>query len=242
MLREMSVTYGRSPGGYVWAVAEPAAGIVLLTLIFSIGFRSPPLGSNFPIFYATGLVPFMFYTDVSAKLAQSLTFSRNLLSYPSVTFVDALLGRYVLNLLTQLLVGYVIFAAILLLFETRTVLELDRVALSYAMAAVLALGVGTMNCVATSLFPVWRQVWSILNRPLLIISAIFFTFESVPEPYQSILWYNPLVHVVGAMRSAFYSSYDAAYVSPVYVFGLGLGLTAIGLVFLRRYHRDIINL
>jgi len=43
------------------------------------------------------------------------------------------------------------------------------------------------------------------------------------------------------MRSAFYISYEAEYVSPLYVFGTGLVLTVFGLLFLRRYHRDIIS-
>lgn len=241
MLREMSTTYGRSPGGYLWAVLEPVAGIAVLSLVFSVGFRTPPMGTNFPIFYATGMIPFLFYGDVSSKLSQSLNFSRQLLAYPSVTYVDAILARFILNVLTQLLVGYVVFTGLLILFETRTTLEIDRIVLSYAMAASLALGIGVMNALLISLFPIWQQVWGIVNRPLFIISGIFFTFESIPEPYRSYLWYNPLIHVVGFMRSAFYVSYDATYVSPLYIFGLSLVLSVVGLVFLRRYHRDIIN-
>jgi len=241
VLREMSTTYGRSPGGYLWAVLEPAAGIAVLSFVFSVGFRNPPIGTNFPIFYATGMIPFLFYGDISGKLSQSLNFSRQLLVYPSVTYVDAILARFILNVLTQLLVGYVVLSGLLLLFETRTTLEIDRIVLSYAMAASLALGIGVMNSVLISLFPIWQQIWSIVNRPLFIISGIFFLFETIPEPYRSYLWYNPLVHVIGTMRSAFYVSYEATYVSPAYVFGLSLTLLVFGLVFLRRYHRDIIN-
>ncbi len=241
MLREMSTTYGRSPGGYLWTVLEPAAGIAVLTAIFSLGFRNPPIGTNFAIFYATGMVPFMCYGGINIKIAQSINFSRQLLSYPSVTYVDALLGRLILNTLTQLLVGYIVFSGILLMFETRTTLELDRIILSYAMAISLGLGIGVLNSVLTSFFPLWQQIWSILTRPLFIISCIFFLFDTVPEPYRSYLWYNPLVHVIGIMRSAFYTSYDATYASPLYVFGISLVTLVLGLVFLRRYHRDIIN-
>lgn len=241
MLREMSTTYGRSPGGYLWAVLEPAAGIAVLSLIFSIGFRNPPMGTNFPIFYATGLVPFMFFTDISNKLSQSINFSRQLLAYPSVTYIDALLGRFVLNALTQLLVGYIVLLGILMAFETRTTLEMDRVIMAYAMSASLALGIGVMNALLISMFPVWQQVWGIVTRPLFLISGIIFTYERIPDPYQSYLWYNPLMHVTGEMRAAFYVSYEADYVFPMYVFGLSLILLVLGLVFLRRYHRDIIN-
>ena len=241
VLREMSVTYGRSPGGYLWAVLEPALGIFLLTFIFSLAFRSPPLGANFPLFYATGLIPFLFYAELSSKLSQSLKFSRQLLAYPAVTFTDAIAARLVLNTITLLFVGYLIFAGILALFDTRTVLDPVALVLAYAMTIALALGIGVMNCVLVSMIPVWAQVWSIVNRPLFIISCIFFLYDSVPEPWRSILWWNPIIHLVGQMRTAFYPTYDAVYVSPVYVFGLSLFLLTAGLVFLTRYSRDIIH-
>jgi len=240
ILREMATTYGRSPGGYIWAVAEPAAGILLLTLIFSLAFRSPPLGQNFPIFYATGVVPFMMFNDVSNKLAQALNFSRPLLAYPSVTFADAVIARFVLNVFTQVMVAYVTLGGIILIFDTRTVANLPAIALALAMSAVLALGVGTLNCFLMTRFALWQRAWSVLTRPLFIISCIFFLFESVPRPTRDFLWYNPLVHIIGQMRHGFYVNYDASYVSPLYVFGIGLGLTAFGLVLLARYHRRLL--
>ena len=85
ILREMATSYGRSPGGYAWAVLEPLAGIAPLTVVLSVAFHAPPLGSSFALFYATGLVPFLFYNEISTKVAQSINFSRPLLAYPSVT-------------------------------------------------------------------------------------------------------------------------------------------------------------
>ncbi|MFZ1726898.1 MAG: ABC transporter permease [Albidovulum sp.] len=241
VLREMATTYGRSPGGYLWTILEPVAGIALLTLAFSFTFVNPPIGTNFAIFYATGMVPFVAYLDMSAKIAGSIQFSKPLLTYPRVTFADALIGRFLTNGLTQLLSAYIIFTGMLLIFDTRTSPDLPQIALAMAMAAMLALGVGTMNCFLMSMLPIWQKTWAILNRPLFLISCIFFVFDGVPEPARSVLWYNPLVHVIGQMRHGFYPSYDALYVSPFYVFSLSLGLLALGLLFLRRYHNEILN-
>ena len=241
VLREMSSSYGRSPGGYLWAVLEPVAGIALLTLIFSTGFRSPPLGDNFAIFYATGMLPFQLFTSVSAAVAASILYSKALLSYPSVTYVDAILGRFILNILTQLVVSCLVFGGILLLFDTRTQLDIMTLLGAFSLAALLALGIGTLNCFLISMVPVWQRIWSVLTRPLFIISCIFFTFESIPMPYRDWLWYNPLVHVVGLARAAFYPSYDAQYASPVYVICVGAISLLVGLIFLHRYHRDILN-
>lgn len=241
VLREMVTTYGRSPGGYLWAVLEPVAGIALLTLIFSTSFRSPALGTNFPIFYATGMVPFLMYSDVSSKVALSLLFSKPLLAYPAVTYLDALIARFLVNMLTQLLVAYITLGGILLVFDTRLLPDYPTIVAAFGLTTLLALGIGTMNCYLFSRFPVWQRTWSIIMRPMFIISCIFFLFESIPQPYRDILWYNPLVHIVGLMRRGFYASYDASYVSILYLLGLSLGLFMAGLLLLRRHHRYLLN-
>lgn len=239
ILREMSSTYGRSAGGYIWVILEPVLGIALLTAIFSLGFKHPRLGSNFPIYYATGLLPFQFYSIISGKVAQAISYSRQLLTYPRVTFIDVIVARLILNILTQLIVGCILLTGIRMAFETRTTLDLSRVVLSYSMATALAVGVGTLSCFLSSMYPLWSRVWGIVTRPLFLISGTIFLYETIPEPYRGWLWYNPLIHVTGEMRAAFYFSYDAPYVTPSYVFGVSAVCLMAGLLLLRRFHRDI---
>ena len=43
------------------------------------------------------------------------------------------------------------------------------------------------------------------------------------------------------MRTGFYPSYAASYVSELYVIFLSLGLTAFGFLLLARFNRDILN-
>ncbi len=241
MLREMATTYGRSPGGYLWAVLEPVGGIAILTLIFSMGFNAPSLGTNFPIFYATGILPFMMFNSVCNRVSTSLLFSKALLAYPAVTFLDALLARFVVNTVTQAMVGYVVFGGILAIYDTRTLPDAALVAQSFALTAALALGIGTLNAYLIARFAVWQVIWSILTRPLFLISGIFFLFHAIPQPMQDMVWFNPLIHVVGIMRAGFYPTYDAGYVSVVYVLVVSLVSFALGLLLLRRSHRDLLG-
>ena len=241
VLREMSTTYGRSPGGYLWAVLEPVASIALLTFVFSLAFHLPPLGSNFPMFYATGFMPFILFNDVSNKLSQSITYSKHLLNFPRVTFIDVIVARMILSVLTKLLVSYLIFLGILSLYDTGTQLDLPHVMLSFVMAIAFGIGVGTLNCFLMSMYPIWRQAWSILTTPLMLISGVIVLIDSLPDQYSYYLTFNPLVHITAEMRVGFYYSYAAPFVSPIYVFGVSLALTAVGLLFLRRYYRDILE-
>ena len=238
ILREMSTTYGRSPGGYLWAILEPALGLTLLVAIFSTGLRTPALGTNFSIFYASGLMPFFTFLVVSNKVGQAVNFSKQLLSYPRVTIIDAVLARFILALLTQLLVSYLIIAAILTTMETRTVVILPAILSAFTMAAALGLGIGLLNAVLMAYYPVWQSTWAVITRPLILLSGVIFLHDRIPEPYREWLSWNPLVHVTGRSRTGFYYSYRGEYVSEVYVYGIALICGAVGLLFLRRYYRD----
>ena len=240
VLREMSTRYGRQPGGYVWAIAEPLAFILIMTVAFSLLLRSPSLGNSFVLFYATGYLPFQMYQSVSQNVSRAINFSRPLLSYPSVTWVDAIAARFLLATLTTALVSYIILAGILAVIETRVVLEAGPILASMGLAALLGLGVGTFNCLVMGLFPTYDLVWSILTRPLFIASGIFYIYEDLPETAQQILWWNPLLHISGHMRSGFFPMYDPEYVSLLYVGIFTLTPMSLGLLLLRRYNKDIL--
>ncbi|WP_420858521.1 ABC transporter permease [Marivivens marinus] len=242
VLREMSSTYGRHWGGYAWAVIEPAAMILVLALIFSVGFRTPALGTNFAIFMASGFLPFLLYTDVANKTAQSISYSRQLLSYPRVTFMDAILARLILTVLTRALVSMLILAFILGVYDTRTILDVPPILLSFGLAVLLGLGVGLQNAVLMTRFPIWRSLWGVLTRPLIFVSNVIFLIERFPEPFSSWLEWNPLVHIMALSRTGFYYSYRPDYISVGYVVGIALVLAVLGILFLRRYYRDFLEL
>lgn len=241
VLREMATTSGRASGGYLWAILEPAAGIALLTIVFSLAFRAPPLGTSFPVFYATGILPFMMYNDIGNRLGRAIRFSKPLLFYPRLTFADALLARFFLAVLTQIVVFCLVTTGVLLLADGGAILHVPSIVIAIAMTAALGIGIGTLNCFLFSQFPAWERIWGILNRPMFIISGIFFTFESVPPEYREYLWYNPLIHIIGQMRRGFYPTYEAPFVTHIYVFGIALVTLVAGLVLLSRYHRDLID-
>ncbi|MEM9969768.1 MAG: ABC transporter permease [Pseudomonadota bacterium] len=241
VLREMITTYGRSPGGWLWALIEPVAAIALLSFAFSLAFRDPPLGRDFALFYATGFLPYMLFHDVSAKVASAVRFSRPLMSFGRVRFIDAILARALLNTVTHVVIGAVVLIALLISADTGVAPDLTLVSIAYAMAVALAVGVGTLNCYLFTAFPAWERLWSIAMRPLFIVSGVIFLLEDVPATFQPILLANPLFHVTGLMRMAVYPSYEPLYPSLAFVFGLAVGLCLLGLLVLDRFADEVLH-
>lgn len=239
ILREMATTYGRSPGGYVWAILEPVAGIALLSVVFALIMRSPALGSNFPLFFATGLLPFQIYMMVSSQTAAAIRFSKPLLSYPAMTFLDALLARFILGVLTHMLVMVVVLYGIVQIYDLKLILDWGAICNALAMAVAFAFAVGVANCYLTSNYPLWERIWAILNRPMFILSGILFIPEIVPVRFRDWFMLNPLANITSEMRRGFYSTYDAVYVNATYVYIVSTIVTIFGLLFLLRYYKDI---
>lgn len=240
MLREMTTRYGRSPGGYIWAVLEPLGALLVLSMGFALVMRNPPIGTSFLLYFATGNMPFTLYSRVDNAVSRSLGFSKPLLMYPSVRWIDAVLARFLLNSITSMIISFILLTGTIVMTETRTVLELGPILTAMTMAALLGMATGLVNCALTGLFPVWDMFWGMATRPLYIASGVLVMYESLPRVAQDVLWWNPLLHIVGEMRTGFYPTYNADYVSMSYVLLVTLALLALGLLLVRRHHLTIL--
>jgi ABC-type sugar transport system ATPase subunit len=123
--------------------------------------------------------------------------------------------------------------------DTRVVIDLAPIVEASALAMLIGLGVGLLVLTPAGLFPLFNVVWGVLTRPLMIMSGVIYIYEDLPTFAQNIIWYNPLVHLTGLMRTGFYPTYTPAYISIPYVVYFGIIALTLGLIFSSRYHRQI---
>ncbi|WP_323021334.1 ABC transporter permease [Pararhodobacter sp.] len=241
ILREVSTRFGRTPGGFAWAVLQPLATIFVLGLAFSLIARTPALGTSFLLFKATGLLAYQTFQSNSMMVGKSLAFSAPLLTYPGVTWIDAILARFLLNTLVSVVVAVLILGGIIVALDLSLIFDWGAIVLAMALAALLGLGIGTLNCFLFERFAIWANLWGILNAPLMILSGVIVLYDDLPRQAQDWLWYNPAIHITGLMRAGFYSTYQPTYVSVAYVLAWALIPLALGLLLLRRYHRVLLT-
>ena len=98
-----------------------------------------------------------------------------------------------------------------------------------------------LTCLLVGLFPVFDIIWKVLTRPMFIASGVLFIYEDMPPLAQDILWWNPVMHATGLVRTGFYPNYYATYVSLEYCFGFALLTTLLGLLFLRAYQEKVMK-
>ncbi|WP_157982339.1 ABC transporter permease [Oceanicella sp. SM1341] len=241
ILREMTTTYSKSTGGYAWAILEPLGAITLLALVFSAMIRTPSLGTSFMLFYGTGYLTYQMYSQLHASVSGAVGFNRSLMQYPAVTPIDAVISRSILNFLTLCMTSFLLLTGIILFDGLQVNLDLVNILSALGMAALLGVGIGTLNCVLFTFFPTWQRIWGIAMRPLFILSGVFYIPEDLPAQARAVLEWNPVMHCVARMRSGFYGAYRPDFIDPIYVCGIGASTLVIGLYLLRRHKSDIVN-
>lgn len=241
MLREMSTRYGRTPGGYIWAILEPVGALAVMSVVFAILLRSPPLGNSFVLFYASGYLAYTMAGNITGQVQGAISFSKPLLMYPAVSWIDAILAKFLLNFLTNTAVMIVVLFGVLQFTPATATLSFGPIILAVVLAAFLGLGIGSLNCVLVGLFPAWGQVWGIITRPLFLAAGVIFIYENMPASVQGILWYTPWIHITGLFRTGVYPTYTPDYISIPLVLIWTLVPMALGLLLLRRYYQDILN-
>lgn len=229
IIREMQARFGSKPGGYAWAIVDPLAHVATMTLIFSTFARVPPFGSDFALFFASGYLPFTFYQGMSGFVAGSVRANKSLFSYPVVSPLDAVAARYLLQLITSAVVTIVVMLLCTSEASHLNQLDLWSAVEAATIASLMGLGMGLINVALFERFPLYENIFSIINRPLYMLSGVIIIPESLSGPIYHALMWNPLVHVVMWFREAIYPEYRAADLDRLYVLECSSVLLMVGL-------------
>jgi capsular polysaccharide transport system permease protein len=231
LLREIKGRVGGQWVGALWTLIEPLSHALMIILIFSL-FRggSPFPGIEYPVFLATGLVPFFLFQNLAYRLMDGIEANRGLFSYRQVKPIDTLVARAGVELLMNGLV-YVFTLCLLawLGFHVVPAGPLGVLAV-HAVVFFLGFGFGVFAAVVSHGRARLRTLIRLLVFPLYIASGILFPIQMAPPEVVFWLALNPLLHLVELSRHAFMAQYvpldQVNWVYPV-VFTLALCTLAL---------------
>ena len=92
MLRDVQTRFGGRSANYLIAVAWPLTHIGVLIIIYSFAGRSAPIGQSAPLFFTTGLVPFVLFNYPSRQMMLALMVNSPLLNFSVVKPTNILLA------------------------------------------------------------------------------------------------------------------------------------------------------
>nr|WP_307968437.1 ABC transporter permease [Sinorhizobium medicae] len=229
IVREMSTRFGRKPGGYLWALLEPAGYIAMMTSIFGTLARTPALGTSFVLFFATGYLGYQMYQAKVVYLSSAVRANKGLLGYPNVAPIDTISARLILQTATTSLVSIVVFSAIFMTLPFVPEINWAHILEAESAAALLSLGVGMFNSVMFVRYALYEQIYAIVTRPMFLLSGVFFLPDTMSPPYRDILMYNPVCHIIMLFRTGLYPEYRATGFDYAYMFEVAVSVLVAGL-------------
>ena len=84
ILRETKTRFGQSKFGYLWALLEPAAFVLMFVIIRSAISTATPFGESVVLFMVPGLIIMRVFTAVSGGMMAGISANKALLAYPQV--------------------------------------------------------------------------------------------------------------------------------------------------------------
>lgn len=241
VVREVEAGQKSPLSGLIWAVLEPVCGIALLTLLFMIALPSPPLGTSFSLFYATGLLPLALFQDVTQRAQVALRFSRPLLGFSQLGLINLIAGRIGFALLIQLTSLGLIMLGLFTTLGPPPNVNPPQIVVALLAMAWLAIGFSFFGGWLSGIIPSWPRIWGVFLRPLILISGVFFLIDDVGDPYRDWLLFNPVAHPIVLFREGIFVDYASGLGSGAFVFGAGLCFFLAGVVGLRLTERQMLD-
>ncbi|MAM62870.1 ABC transporter permease [Maritimibacter sp. UBA3975] len=230
VLRESRVRHGRSRAGYTWAIVEPVLQITILTLLFREFRGGTGGGTEFAIFFATGVLSFNMFKNTAGYVMHAFEQNRPLFNYPMVKPVDSVLARVLLDVATNLLIMFIVISFQVFVLGAPGPKHVPLMALPLFLLASMALGAGLSLAVIRRFLPSILNFYHIIMGPAFFVSCIFYSMSSIPTRYRELLAWNPLVHGIEGFRIGYFAEYSAPDVDLFYLFTWVAVLNCFGFV------------
>ncbi|MEE1953431.1 ABC transporter permease [Aeromonas sp. 75A] len=240
LMRELKTRFGNYRMGYTWALLDPLITIAVFCVIFGIRQRNGFGGVEAPVFIASGYLPFLMFRSTANRLISAVSANKGLFCYRQVTVFATLFSRFVLESIIGILVAIVLI--LILVWSGFDAIPDDPLAviMGYGTLMIFSFGLGTLLCIVSSLSAEVDKLIPILMRPLLWISAVFFPLAAVPQSYQHLLLWNPIVHALELIRSGWIAGFQTQGGSWNYLLGTTLITLAFAMSAYRLSHRRLI--
>jgi ABC-2 type transport system permease protein len=237
-IRNITVRYKRSLLGVIWTLLEPLMTMLVMAMVFSyILQRAIP---NFAVYLLTALVVWGYFQSSTNSAMRDFSTGERLVSrvyLPQSIFIIVAIATGLVNFLLEFI------AVLAIVFITGVSLPLYSVTLILPLfiLTIFNLGLGLILAPLSAFFSDISNIYNILLRLLMYLSAIFYSIDIMPDWLQKIVSLNPVYQFIHIFRSPIYYSVPIPLDALGYVSLWALGLFVLGVLIFMRLSDDIIS-
>lgn len=228
-MREIKTRFGKYRLGYLWAVLEPAAHLLVMVGIFGYIMHRTMPDISFPVFLINGIIPFFIFSNITNRSISAIEANQGLFNYRPVKPIDTLISRAILEMIIYIFVFILLMSFLAILGESFTFENILLLAIVWFFLFIFSCGIGLIFMVVSNAFPETEKFLPIIIKPLYFISCVMFPLHSVPEDYWGYLLWNPIVHIIELSRESVVPGYITGATSLSYLAFCSLLSLVVGL-------------
>ncbi len=229
ILRDLRTRFFNHGLGFLIVPLFPFVHLFALVLLFSLLRNSFGYGEDMRIFFATGLIPTLTFMYVSRYMSLSLVMNRPMLAYPIIGVMEIVLGRAVLEIISAIWMAAAVFAVLFAIGSDPMPVDPIQAFFAFAMSVFLGAAAGLVVSLITMAAASFATIWALLLIVFYLTSGSLFVPSLLPEPVIMVLEWNPVLHCVEWMRTAYYPGYPDQVLDKSYVISVTTGLLVLGL-------------
>jgi capsular polysaccharide transport system permease protein len=187
--------------GLMWVAIEPATHISVLGALWYLAGRTVISGIDIGSFLATGVLPYLIVRRSLQDIPSALGANDAFYNYQQVKPIDAVIARFILDMLLLIVGGFLVFFLLAWFFDAWIRVE-NGLPLIGILLTAMAMGFGMSLLLATYgyLYDGLLKGVAAFSRPLLFVSAVFYTPNDLPAEARYFLSWNPIVQIIEYIR------------------------------------------
>lgn len=199
--RDVAVRYKQTALGASWAVLQPVAATLVLSVFVGGLAKVPSNGVPYPLFAYCGLLPWQLFAAALTQAGNSLVSEQRLLT--KVYFPRLLIPlSAVLSGVVDFVVALGPLAAMLVYYKVAISWRLAIVPCVMIFVVASALGAGLWIAALNVEYRDFRYTIPFLTQMWLFVTPVLYPSSVVPARYRDLYALNPMVGAVDAFRWA----------------------------------------
>jgi lipopolysaccharide transport system permease protein len=236
----LKIRYRQSLLGWLWAVLQPLALMVLYVAIFSHIMGYDTASMPYPLFLTAGLLPWSFCSTALSTAATGMLAHHSLMA--KVYFPREIVPlSYVAAALFDLVIASLLLLAMMLIFHV----PISPAALiGVPIAAILALHTAA-TCLLLASFQIYVRdinvALPLVLQVLMFTAPVVYPATIVPQSVQAFYWVNPLAILISDFRLAVVGRSVPEVGGLLYCLLLGLVFFLVTYSIFKRHDSKIID-
>ena len=224
--------------GYILTILWPTVHMVAIMGIFVLGGRPVPYGQSAMLYAATGVLPYIAWNYISRFMSLSMTMNKGFLGYPVIKPLYMMHARLILECNTIFIITVGTIAVLTLCQAPVMPLDPGQAALGLLSAVALGVGFGYLVSVFCLIHHFFNIVYVLILIVFWITAGLAINPEAMPDQIGYYLSWNPLLHSIEWIRSAYFNDFPAHLLDKGYVLKVA-GITFVLGLILERLLRPI---